>query len=150
MPIAGHGDSWLRRYVPYQIYRTSNKLNQRIRSRLKKNGVNIARWRVMSVLRAYGELSLGRIVDLTAMEQPTVSRIVSQLEREDLAGRAPSEDDSRVVLVSLTDKGEQAFQNIYPAAERHAEIALKDFSDDEIEQLIGYLRRIQDNIEVHD
>ena len=58
--------------------------------------------------------------------------------------------DRRSVRVSLTDKGEQAFQNIYPAAERHAEIALKDFSEDEIEQLIGYLRRIQDNIDVHD
>jgi len=147
MPIAGHGDKWLRTFVPYLLYRTSNQLNQRIRARLRKSDVNLARWRVLAVLRAYGKLNLGRIVELTVMEQPSISRIVTQLEREGLARRKISTEDSRVVYVSLTTAGEKAFKEIYPTAQRHQERALSGFSRKEIDTLTGYLRRIQDNIE---
>ncbi len=147
MPIAGQGDKWLRTFVPYQLYRISNQLNQRLRVRLRKSGVNHARWRVLAVLRAYGKLRLGQIVELTVMEQPSVSRIVTQLEREGLARRNVSKDDSRVVYVSLTAAGQKAFQEIYPTAKRHQKRALDGFSDDDIERLTDYLRRIQDNIE---
>ncbi len=147
MPIARHGDEWLRHFVPYLLYRTSNQLNQRIRTRLRKSGVNLARWRVLAVLRAYGKLNLGQIVELTVMEQPSISRIVTQLEREDLAKRKVSSEDSRVVDVSLTAAGNKAFNEIYPTAQRHQERALSGFSKKEIEVLTGYLHRIQDNIE---
>ena len=147
MPIAGHGDKWLRAFVPYLMYRISNQLNQRLRTRLRKSGVNMARWRVLAVLRAYGKVNLGRIVELTVMEQPSISRIVTQLEREGLAKRKTSTEDSRVVYVSLTAAGEKAFKEIYPTAQRHQERALSGFSRKEIETLTKYLRRIQDNIE---
>ena len=147
MPIAGHGDKWLRTFVPYLLYRSSNQLNQRLRTRLRKSGVNLARWRVLAVLRAYGKLNLGQIVDLTVMEQPSISRIVTQLESEGLAKRKLSAKDSRVVYVSLTAAGEKAFKEIYPTAQRHQEQALRGFSKKETETLTGYLRRIQDNIE---
>ena len=110
MPISGHGDKWLHNFVPYLMYRITNQLTRRIRGRLRKSGINIARWRVLAVLQAYGKLSLGRIVDLTVMEQPSVSRIVAQLEREGLAKRKVSTEDSRFVHVSLTRAGEKAFQ----------------------------------------
>lgn len=147
MPIAGHGDKWLRSFVPYLLYRISNQLNLRLRTRLRKSGVNMARWRVLAVLRAYGKLNLGRIVELTVMEQPSISRIVTQLEREGLAKRKTSTEDSRVVYVSLTAAGDRAFKEIYPTAQRHQERALSGFSKKEIETLTNYLRRIQDNIE---
>jgi len=147
MPIGGHGDKWLRTFLPYLLYRTSSQLNRIIRTRLRKSGVNLARWRVLAVLRAYGKLNLSRIVELTVMEQPSISRIVTQLEREGLARREVSTEDSRVVYVSLTAAGEKAFKEIYPAAQRHQRRALSGFTDKEIDKLTDFLRRIQDNIE---
>lgn len=147
MPIADHGDKWLRSFIPYLLYRTSNQLNQRIRSRLRESGVNLARWRVLAVLRAYGELNLGQIVELTVMQQPSISRVVTQLEREGLARRKISRKDSRVVNVSLTAAGEKAFREIYPTAQKHQERALQGFTKKEINTLTSFLRRIQDNIE---
>ena len=150
MPISGHGDKWLQTFVPYLMYRITNQLTRRIRGRLRKSGINIARWRVLAVLRAYGELSLGRIVELTVMEQPSVSRIVTQLEREGLAKRKVSTKDSRFVHVSLTRAGTKAFQNIYPTAQSHQERALSGFSRKEISTLKSFLRRIQENIEAEE
>jgi MarR family transcriptional regulator, organic hydroperoxide resistance regulator len=149
MPIAS-ADKWLQNFVPYLLYRITNQLNQRLRSRLRKEGINISRWRVLAVLRAHGGLTMGRIVDLTVMEQPSVSRIVSQLEQEGLVRRKVARKDSRFVNVKLTPAGEKAFQSIYPTADRHQERALHGFSSREVDMLIEYLRRIQANIEAEE
>ena len=150
MPISNHGDKWLQSFVPYIIYRITNLLTQRLRSRLRKSGINITRWRVLSVLRAYGELSVGRIVELTVMEQPSISRVVAQLEREGLVKRETSSKDSRFVHVELTPAGDAAFANVYPSAQRHQELALIGFSGSEIRVLKGFLLRILKNIEAEE
>jgi DNA-binding MarR family transcriptional regulator len=150
MPISGHGDKWLQNFVPYLMYRITNQLTRRIRGRLRKSNINITRWRVLSVLRAYGELSLGQIVELTVMEQPSVSRVVAQLEREGLVKREMSTQDSRFVYVSLAPAGTRAFQQIYPTAQKHQDRALKGFSKKEITALKSFLHRIQENIEAEE
>jgi DNA-binding MarR family transcriptional regulator len=150
MPIANRGDKWLRTFVPYLMYRITSKLNMRIRKKLRTSGVNLARWRVLSVLRAYGEINLGRVVELTVMEQPSVSRIVTQLVKEGLVKRKMSKADSRYVLVRLTAAGEKTFKSIYPTAEAHQKLALRGFTKTEVRALTGYLRRIQKNIEMEE
>jgi DNA-binding MarR family transcriptional regulator len=150
MAIAARGDKWLQGFVPYLLYRITNHLNRRLRSRLRKEGINISRWRVLAVLRAYGDLNLGGIVDLTVMEQPSVSRIVAQLEQEGLVRRKVSRKDSRFVNVSLTAAGEKSFESVYPAAKKHQETALRGFSRQEINTLTRFLRRIQANIEAEE
>jgi DNA-binding MarR family transcriptional regulator len=141
------GDQWLGKFVPYLIYRITSQHNRLLRKRLRRSGINIARWRVLAVLRDNGRMNISQIVERTIIEQPTVSRIVNQLEREGLAFRESCDQDSRFVQVMLTEAGEQAFREIYPVATRHQEQGLKDFSQQEIETLIGFLERIQENIE---
>jgi DNA-binding MarR family transcriptional regulator len=150
MPISGQGDKWLQSFVPYLMYRITNSLNGRLRGQLRKAGINIARWRVLAVLRAYGELTLGRIVELTVMEQPSVSRIVTLLESERLVKRTVATTDARFVNVKLTAAGQTAFKQIYPAADTHQKRALRGFSKQEITTLNDFLLRIQDNIEADD
>jgi DNA-binding MarR family transcriptional regulator len=143
------GKPWLGKFVPYLIYRITNHLNRKLRKNLKRSRVNIARWRVLSVLRDHGRLNMGQIVEHTLIEQPTVSRIVDQLEREGLAMRESSGADSRFVQVTLTAAGQRAFNEIYPIATQHQEQALKGFRQQEIKTLIGFLERIQNNISSH-
>jgi DNA-binding MarR family transcriptional regulator len=120
-----------------------------LRKRLKRSGINLARWRVLAVLQDNGRMNISQIVERTLIEQPTVSRIVDQLEREGLAFREICDEDSRFVQVMLTAAGENAFKEIYPTATKHQEQALQNFTKQEIETLIGFLERIQDNIEAN-
>ena len=144
------GDQWLESFVPYLLYRATNGLNRRLRMRLRKSNVNIARWRVLSVLKAYGSMNMGEIVEATAMEQPTLSRVVDQLEVEKLVVRRTAREDSRFVYVDLTPAGNSAFKAIVPMAQKHQERALRGFSRSEIDTLRGLLRRVQKNIEAPD
>jgi len=144
------GDHWLGKFVPYLIYRITSQLNRALRKSLKRSGINLARWRVLAVLQDNGRMNISQIVERTIIEQPTVSRIVDQLEREGLAIRETSDEDSRFVQVMLTEAGERAFREIYPVATKHQEQALQGFSKQEIKTLIGFLERIQYNIDPGD
>ena len=140
------GDHWLEKYVPYLIYRITNQLNKNLRKRLRPSGINIARWRVLSVLKDHGRMKIGQIVNRTIIEQPTVSRIVDQLEREGLALRETCDEDLRFVQVVLSRAGEKAFSEFYPAAIEHQAQALQGFTTMEVRTLISFLERIQKNI----
>ncbi len=143
------GDGWLQNYIPYLLYRATNKLNSRLLTRLRQMKINPSQWRVLSVLKAYGTLSVSEIVEYTLMEQPTVSRVVAQLEQEGRVIRAASTADSRVTRVSLTDAGIEAFNAIIPAALRHQELALQQLTPEEIKTLTEILSKIERNIELY-
>ena len=140
------GNAWLDDFVPYQLYRVTNKLNARLLKRLKTMRINSSQWRVLSVLRAYGPLSIGRIVETTLMEQPTTSRVVAQLERVGHVRRRLSDLDSRVAEISITAAGLQAFEHIVPAALKHQSLAFQNVSAKDTAQLVETLRKIEQNI----
>jgi DNA-binding MarR family transcriptional regulator len=142
-----HGDGWLESFVPYQLYKATNGLGRLLRQRLRKSGINLTRWRVLSVLKAYGPLSIGQIATATAMEQPTLSRVVDQLVSEKLVTRRNSQTDSRFVHASLTPAGEEAFRAIAPAAQQHEQRALRGFTQAEVRALRELLQRLQHNID---
>jgi MarR family transcriptional regulator for hemolysin len=143
------GDNWLRDFIPYRLYRVTHKLNAKLMSRLRSRRINPSMWRVLSVLKAHGRLSINGIVDTALMEQPTASRVVAKLEREGRVRRRPAERDSRVTEISLTAEGAAAFNDIVPAALNHQEIALRNISRKEIQALVSVLEKIEKNIEFH-
>jgi DNA-binding MarR family transcriptional regulator len=140
------GNGWLDDFVPYQLYRVTNKLNARLLKRLKTLRINTSQWRVLSLLRAYCPLSIGRIVETTLMEHPTTSRVVAQLERVGHVRRRLSDLDSRVAEISITAAGLQAFEHIVPAALKHQSLAFQNVSARDTAQLVETLRKIEQNI----
>jgi MarR family transcriptional regulator, organic hydroperoxide resistance regulator len=141
------GDLWLDTFFPYRLYRASKKLQLRLHTRLRALRMSSSEWRAISVLKAYGALSIGEIVEATLMEQPTISRVVARLEKNGLVARRPSTRDSRMVLISLTAAGVDVFKQIIPAALRHQDLALEGIARKDIAQLVATLERIERNIE---
>jgi MarR family transcriptional regulator, organic hydroperoxide resistance regulator len=144
------GDFWLDSFIPYRLYRTSKKLSARLQNRLRTMRMNPSQWKVLSVLKAYGALSVGEIVEATLMEQPTVSRVVIRLEKAGHVARRPADRDSRMVLISITSSGVDVFNQIIPAALRHQDVALQGIARKEISQLVAILERMERNIEAQD
>jgi DNA-binding MarR family transcriptional regulator len=141
------GDLWLDSFIPYQLYRVTTKLGLRLQNRLRALRISPSQWRVLSVLKAYGAMSIGEIVNATLMEQPTVSRVVARLERDARVERRLSFTDSRLAVISLTARGVQAFGQIIPAALRHQEQSLQGIGSKEIGRLLATLGKIEKNIE---
>jgi DNA-binding MarR family transcriptional regulator len=144
------GDQWLDSFIPYRLYRTTARLNAKLLSKLRVLRINPARWRVLSVLKAYGPLSIGEIAEATLTEQPTVSRVVAQLEKEGRVVRRLSAEDSRVAEISLTKQGVDTFNQIVPAALQHQELALRGISQKDLAALVAILSKIENNIQLYE
>lgn len=144
MLIGGSDNKWLQRFLSDHLHQLNNQLSRRLRSRLRKEGINISRWRVLMVLQVYRKLDAVDIADLTVMEQPSVRRILVQLEQKGLVKRNIQQEGAHFVL---TAAGEKAFKHIYSAAIGYQELALRGFSRAEGDAFIGFLQRIRANIE---
>ncbi len=143
------GDGWLDDYLPYQLYSLAGRLNRRLQNRLRSQDIKVSHWRVLSVLRSAGSLTVGKIAELALMEQPTVSRVIMQLEVDGLATRAAAPQDSRATVVTLTASGIEKLGTIIPTAHRHQQEALSGFSENELKLLGTMLQRIDDNIDLY-
>jgi DNA-binding MarR family transcriptional regulator len=143
-------DRWLDTFLPYHMYRVTKKLNARLLKRLKTMRINTSQWRVLSVLRAYGAMSITQIVEATLLEQPTASRVVAQLQRIGHVQRRSSALDSRVTEISMTASGLAAFDDIVPSALRHQGQAFRDVSPRELALLAEILKKVEHNISHED
>ncbi len=67
--------------------------------------------RVLSILKMQPTISQKQLSYLLDMRQQSLSELLAKLERNGLIERAPSEDDRRAAVVSLTDKGREASED---------------------------------------
>jgi DNA-binding MarR family transcriptional regulator len=128
--------------LPYLLNRVTSRANQIWVKKLREHGLTIGRWHVLTVLTRYDGSRIGTIADLSGGEQPAVSRVIDQMERDGLVARRPSLDDSRAVEVWITMRGREIIDELLPDAEGFVERMLGSFDEAEVRQLMMYLERL--------
>lgn len=79
------------------------------------------------------------------LDTGAMTRLLDRLEAKGLCRRVRSVADRRVVHIELTDEGRAAAREVPEILSRVQNEHLAGFSNEEWEQLKGYLRRILDN-----
>jgi len=87
-----------------KLHSAAIHLLRRLRVRDRESGIGPAQLSALSVLVFGGSRSLGELADAEQVRPPTMSRIVSGLERAGLVKREATEDGRRVRLMA-TAKG---------------------------------------------
>jgi len=128
--------------LPYMLSRVSTRSNQLWVRQLRKHGLTIGRWQVLSVLSRFDGSRIGTIADLSGGEQPAVSRIIDQMERDGLVRRRPSMHDSRAVEVWISSQGRKVLDALMPDAEAFVERMVRTLDKHEIAQLTNLLERL--------
>jgi DNA-binding MarR family transcriptional regulator len=134
-------------YLPYQLFRIVNRLTLNLKNDLRPAKMTLSRWRALSVLNASDGRSMGELATYMVIEQPALSRIVDQMERDRLVTRRQSEDDSRVVRVFLTAAGRKMFKEIRPLELHHYATLIEGLEPEELTVLEKSLHRLWENIE---
>lgn len=134
-------------YLPYQLFRIVNRLTLNLRENLRPMKMTLSRWRVLSTLTARDGRSIGQLADYMVMEQPALSRVIDQMERDRLVVRRLASDDNRVVRVYLTATGREKFEEIRPLEIRHYEKVISGIDQGELSQLSDMLQRVWENID---
>jgi len=133
-------------FLPYLITRLAYQLNGDLVDKLRREEINLARWRILAVLAMGDGITISEIIDRAMMQQSALSRVLMKMEAENYVTRVPRSDDARYVEVFLTDKGRALFRALDPVVRRRQERLLDGFSPEEAEAAFSVIRRLTANL----
>jgi DNA-binding MarR family transcriptional regulator len=103
-------------------------------------GLSVVGWRVVAILGTQSPLSAKALAELTAMDQVSISRAVEQLANIKLVSRRVDASDRRRVVLRLSKKGEEVYNQIVPVLYASENALVSGLSVDDAQAL----RRIMD------
>jgi DNA-binding MarR family transcriptional regulator len=139
-------DALFDNFLPYLITRLAYRLNSDLVEKLRREEINLARWRILAVLAMGDGVTISEIIDRAMMQQSALSRVLMKMEAEHYVVRVPRSDDARYVEVCLTDKGRTLFEALDPVVRRRQERLLDGFSPAEAEAAFSLIRRLTANL----
>ena len=125
-----------------RLHSTAIHLLRRLRVRDRESGIGPAQLSALSVLVFGGPRSLGELAGAEQVRPPTMSRIVSGLERAGLVKREATDDGRKMRLVA-TVKGTKV---MWAGRKRRVELlakALAALPEHEVQQLAELAERLQ-------
>jgi DNA-binding MarR family transcriptional regulator len=93
--------------VADQLHSAAIHLLRQLRKEDDASGLSAPRLSALSVIVFGGPLSLGQLARAEQVRPPTMTRIVTALEREGLVSRTGDPGDRRLTLIEATAKGRQ-------------------------------------------
>jgi DNA-binding MarR family transcriptional regulator len=87
----------------------------------------------------------GELANRLGVEASHVTRTVQQLQKSGYVSRVPDPDDRRAQRIQLTEAGEQAIARVRDAGARGMQLALADWSPEELRQLATLFHRMVDD-----
>lgn len=91
----------------------------------------------------------GELANRLGVEASHVTRQVQQLQKSGYVSRLPDPDDRRAQRIELTPVGREAIDRIREAGVRGMQMALADWSPEELQQLAGLFHRMVDDFLAH-
>jgi DNA-binding MarR family transcriptional regulator len=137
----------LDRFVPAALTQIGNKWARgSSQIYLKRFGIGINEWRVLSLLAIEPETTANHICAVIGMDKAAAGRSLEMLHKAGYASFKSHAKDKRSKLVALTKSGLVLHDKIIKIALKREKLLLEDFSQIEVETLISLLNRIRTNI----
>ncbi len=109
---------------------------------IRNSDLTVSEAHAIEVLGQYGKMNMKSLAQKLGVTTGTTTVTVDRLDKKDYARRESSMEDRRVNLIVLTDKGMKAFEEHHQYHLHLTEQMLSILSEDEIEQLLNILRKI--------
>jgi MarR family transcriptional regulator, organic hydroperoxide resistance regulator len=133
-------------FLPHLIARLAYLLDNDLTEKLRHEGINVARWRILAVLAMGDGITISEIIDRAMMQQSALSRVLMTMEEEEYVRRVPRREDARYVEVFLTERGRALFHSLDPVVRRRQGRLLKDLTRQEVDGAFELLRRLIHNL----
>ncbi|MCT8977684.1 MarR family transcriptional regulator [Clostridium sp. CX1] len=133
--------------IGFMTNRQSKKLAEAFNNRLAPFGVTRVQWIAMYYLDKYKSLSQMELADKMDIKPSTLARLVDRMERDGYVQRVKNDEDRRIFLVSLTEKGEKFWKDLLPEGENMGKVFSNNISDEDMSAFMKVLNQMVRNIE---
>ena len=126
----------------------STAVARRLQKNFRNAGleITIEQWSVLYHLWKEDGLSQLELGNRTFRDKASTTRLIDNLEKQELVTRVASKDDRRINLVYLTDTAKPLQQITYELANKTMNESLQNITKEEIEVVKNVLQRVYDNL----
>lgn len=135
-------------FIDSILGRTSITLNRALLKEFKENDISITpeRWSVLAILHEKDGCSQQTIADATYRDKPATTRLIDNLEKEGLILREADENDRRLKLIFLTEKGSKIKTDADKLVDKIIVKATKNLEKEQLALVKGVLDKIYFNL----
>ena len=104
----------IRNHVPYLVARVAALVHEAVLPILAEFEITLPMWRVLAVLGQDGEQTIGALLIATSLEQSTLSRTISALQKRGLVSKKSRRDDARSIAIGILARGRTLNERLAP------------------------------------
>lgn len=113
------------------------------RPSLNEHDLTEQQWRVIRILSQHGELESHQLAQQACILKPSMTGVLSRLERDGIVRRQKSQQDQRRVFVSLTQQGQECFDAMSGDMESNYQRIQAQFGPEKMGQLLTLLNELK-------
>jgi MarR family 2-MHQ and catechol resistance regulon transcriptional repressor len=125
-----------------RLERTSLKINSLTVNYLSKHNLTFNQFKVLEVLYHLGDLNIGSITKLTMSTPGNTTVVVKNLKRDEWITSIKDPEDSRASILSITQKGKEIIEEVFPTHANNLTKTLEVLSDEELDTLYDLLNKV--------
>lgn len=130
-------------FLPYLLNQAAEATSRAFQAVYRERyGMTRTQWRVLAHLGQFGAMTARDICARSHIEKTKVSRAVAALEGEGMLERAPSPEDGRAEILSLTGKGRAVYAELGELAKTHDHALRQAVGPEVAAQLDEILRKM--------
>ncbi len=135
----------------FRLYQCANMLHKTGSRAVEEEGLTTQQWAVLGALsreKAQGGMSIGDLARYLMVSRQNLSGLISRMERDGHVAVAPSGQDRRSRVVTMTESGRHVWQVLaLPKIRAYYDEILADFSVNDVTHTLHYLLKILENMQ---
>ena len=129
-----------------QLFRAFNKIRAKESSYIQSFDITMNQFQVLEVLYHRGDLSIGSITKLTMSTPGNITVVVKNLKRDGYLETTLDNKDKRTSIVSISQKGKELIEKLFPNHAKNFEEYFKVLDDEETDTLFKILRKLHKSL----
>ena len=134
----------LKNYPFFWISQVNGRYSQLIEKSIKKLGIDNTRRKIILSTNALGQASITEIANLSTLKLTTATKAIYRLVKDDIVEVFSSDQDERISMVKLTEKGYSLVEQINQISQVTLSGILNAFDDQELSDLNAQLKKMFD------
>ena len=128
--------------LTHELFTFFNGFSSWENSVIKTSDLTVSEAHAIEILGTYGQMKMKSLAGHLGVTTGTTTVTVDRLEKKEYAKRESVKEDRRIHLITLTEKGQQAFAEHHQYHSNLTEQIASVLSNEENEQLVKILKKI--------
>jgi homoprotocatechuate degradation regulator HpaR len=134
--------TFVHRNLPRLLLQARESVMAHTRPGLREHGLSDQQWRVLRVLGEHGVVETGRVAREAYILGPSLTGVLTRMERDGLVRRERDAGDQRRTVVEATPKGLKLVEKLSHTIEQHYEWMEKSLGKQKLSQLYELLDEV--------